>query len=104
MLLDFSVLSWRLLYFSGAHFYRYKAGLGSGTNNMAELMELKLQFSLVWEKQCIFLHCIGVSSLVINSMNGRCQLQDYTIIPSGDQLIVLSLLLNFFHTLIFTAN
>lgn len=69
---------------------------------MTELMDLKLQFSVVCEKQCNFLHCTGVSSLVINSMNGRCQLQDYTITPSGDRLILLSLLLNFFHTHIYS--
>lgn len=39
---------------------RYKAGLGSGTNNMAELMELKLQF-LLFGKSSVF------SSIVLES-------------------------------------
>lgn len=47
-------------------------------------------FSLASFKPCTDLHLYGDSSLVINSMNVSFQLQDFTLIPLGEQLKVIA--------------
>jgi ribonuclease HI len=63
-----------LLYFSPTHFFVLTSGLGSGTNNFAELMSLKLLIVFAIEKGCQRLKVYGDSLNVINWIKGtqRC--------------------------------
>jgi hypothetical protein len=63
-----------LLYFSPTHYFILTSGLGSGTNNYAELMSLKLLIVFAIEKGCRILKVYGDSLNVINWIKGtqRC--------------------------------
>jgi ribonuclease HI len=71
----------------GLHFLRdghvleFKAGLGRGTNNLAEFMALKLLIMLVAEKDVHNIQFFGDSLDVINWMNGSCELNNYVLRP-----------------------
>ena len=39
-----------MIYISNEHYFSFKAGLGTGTNNFAEICALKLLLSLAMEK------------------------------------------------------
>ena len=54
------------LLISDDHFFTFKAGLGFGTNNYADLCALKLLLSLAWDNHIKKLHIYGDSQLVIN--------------------------------------
>jgi ribonuclease HI len=63
-----------ILYFSESHYFTLTSGLGTGTNNYAELMSLKLLIAFALEKNCKMLIVFGDSKNVINWINGtqRC--------------------------------
>ena len=60
-----------MLFISDEHFFSFKAGLGFGTNNLAELCALKLLFTLARENHFSKIHIFGDSQLVINWANGK---------------------------------
>ena len=59
-----------ILYISDQHFFKFKMGLGAGTNHFAELITLShlLHFSL--GHHCINLNIFGGSNIIINWFNG----------------------------------
>jgi len=54
------------MFLSLNHFFKIKMGLGSGTNNFAELMALKLLLQFVGEKEVRSIQLFGDSMNVIN--------------------------------------
>ena len=55
-----------ILYFKDDHFITFKAGLGIGSNNFAELSAVKLLIYLALDKQISRFQIYGDSLLVIN--------------------------------------
>ena len=70
-----------LLYLTETHFYELVAGLGEGSNNLVELMSLKLLLVFATEKGCRNLNFMGDSMNVINWINGTQQCRN--ILPSS---------------------
>ena len=60
-----------MLYISDEHYFSFKASLGIGTNNYAELCALKLLFTLARENHISKIQIFGDSKLVINWDNGK---------------------------------
>ena len=60
-----------ILFLKEDHFYTFKAGLGVGTNNYAELYALKLLLRLALDKQVSKIQVFGDSLLVINWITGK---------------------------------
>ena len=60
-----------LIYITDQHFFSYKVGLGSSSNNFAELLSLKLLLSLSLDKNLKKLQIFGDSQLVINWATGK---------------------------------
>ena len=60
-----------MLYISDEHYFSFKASLGIGTNNYAELCALKLLFTLARENHISKIQIFGDSQLVINWANGK---------------------------------
>ena len=58
------------------HFYTFKAGLGIGTNNFAELIGLKLLLTLSLQHNFKHLQIFGDSQLVINWASGKYRIQN----------------------------
>ena len=65
-----------LIYITDQHFFSYKAGLGSGSNNFTELLGLKLLLSLSLDKNLKKLQIFGDSQLVINWATGKYCIQN----------------------------
>ena len=63
-----------MLYISDEHFFTFQAGLGTGTNNFAEICALKLLLPLAREKHIVKIQLFGDSQLVINWANGKFRL------------------------------
>ena len=61
-------------FFSADCYISFKAGLGHGTNNYAELLGLKLLLKLALENNITNLQVFGDSQLVINWVNGLYRL------------------------------
>ena len=63
------------LFLNQHHHFQISMGMGSGTNNYAELMALKLFLCLVIERNCRNLQIFGDSLVVINGLNTtqRCR-------------------------------
>ena len=57
------------LYLNQSHFFQISLGLGTGTNNYAELMTLKLLLCFAIERNCRQLQVYGDSMVVINWLN-----------------------------------
>ena len=55
-----------MIYISDEHYFSFKAGLGTGTNNFAEICALKLLLTLDREKHIVKFQLFGDSQLVIN--------------------------------------
>ena len=55
-----------ILFIKDDHYFTFKAGLGIGTNNLAELCALKLLLTLALDKQITKIQVFGDSLLVIN--------------------------------------
>lgn len=51
---------------SNTHFFNLKMGLGVGTNNLDEVMALKILLTFAGEKGVTSLHIFGDSMIVIN--------------------------------------
>ena len=65
-----------LLFIFDEHYFTFKAGLGYGTNNYAELLELKLLITLALDKHFNKWQIFGDSQLVINRAIGKYQIQN----------------------------
>ena len=65
-----------VLFISEDHFFTFKAGLGFGTNNFAELIGLKLLLTLPLQHNDKQLHIFGDSQLVINWAFGKYRIQN----------------------------
>ena len=65
-----------LLYISDEHYFTFSAGLGMGTNNFAELLALKLLFTLALKYEIHTLHIFGDSQLVINWVIGKKEIEN----------------------------
>ena len=63
-----------MIYISDEHFFSFKAGLGIGSNNFAEICALKLLLTLAREKIIVKIQLFGDSQLVINWANGKFRL------------------------------
>ena len=63
-----------MIYISDEHYFSFKAGLGTGTNNFAEICALKLLLTLAREKHIVKIQLFGDSQLVINWANGKFRL------------------------------
>jgi ribonuclease HI len=74
------------LFISDRHFIKFKAGLGPGTNNSAELMALRCLLKLAFEKGATQLQVFGNSSLAINWIKGDLQVQNVLLRPLAEQL------------------
>ena len=55
-----------ILFLKDDHYFTFKAGLGEGPNNFAELYALKLLITLALDKQVSRIQVYGDSLLVIN--------------------------------------
>ena len=64
-----------LLFISDEHYFTFKAGLGYGANNYAELLGLKLLLTLALDKHINKLWIFGDSQLVINWATGKYRIQ-----------------------------
>ena len=64
------------LFFSDENYITYKEGLGEGTNNFAELRDLRLLMIKAMEWGCRSLQIFGDSMIIINWENGiqRCHI------------------------------
>jgi ribonuclease HI len=60
------------MYLSDNHFFKIKMGLGQGTNNYVELMDLKLLLQFVGEKVVQSIQFFGDS---MNVINWACKVQ-----------------------------
>ena len=58
------------------HYITFKAGLGVGTNNFAELFALKLLLSLALKKHIKHIHIFGDSMLIINWISRKFRVHD----------------------------
>ena len=60
------------------HFFTFKASLGYGTNNFAELLGLKLLLTLALDKHLFKLQIFGDSQLVINWASGNIEFRIFS--------------------------
>ena len=65
-----------MLFLSDVHFLSFKAGLGLGTNNFAELCALKLLLFLAWRNYLDKIQIFRDSQLVINWAYGKYRLMN----------------------------
>ena len=65
-----------VLFISEDHFFTFKAGLGFGTNNFAEIIGLKLLLTLSLHHNFKHLQVFGDSQLVINWASGKYRIQN----------------------------
>ena len=65
-----------MLYISDEHYFSFNAGLGTRTNNFAELCALKLLLTLARRNQLAKIQIFGDSQLVINWANGKFRLMN----------------------------
>ena len=60
-----------MIYFFDEHYFSFKTGLGTGTNNFTEICALKLLLTLAREKHIVKIQIFGDSQLVINWANSK---------------------------------
>ena len=65
-----------MLYNTDEHYFSFNAGLGTRTNNFAELCALKLLLTLVRRNQLENIRIFGDSQLVINLATGKYRLMN----------------------------
>ena len=65
-----------ILYLKEDHFFTFKAGLGVGTNNLAELYAMKLLLILALDKQITKIQDFGDSLLIINWITGKFRIHN----------------------------
>ena len=63
--------AWGMLYISNEHYFSYRAGLGLGTNNYAELCALELLLFLATRNHLEKIQIFDDSQLVINWASGK---------------------------------
>ena len=73
--------------FSEDHFIYFKAGLGNGSNNYAELLGIKLLLKLALENHISKLQDFGDSQLVINWINGLYIMHNLLLSPLLSEVI-----------------
>ena len=63
------------LFLNSTHHFKITMGLGTGSNNYAELMALKLLLCFAIEKNCKKIHTFGDSLVILNWINKtqRCK-------------------------------
>ena len=65
-----------ILFIKDDHYFTFKASLGIGTNNLAELCALKLLLSLDLGNQISKIQVFGDSLLVINWVTGKFRIHN----------------------------
>lgn len=76
-----------ILYFSEAHWIKYKAGIGFCTNNKAELQAPKLLLNLAVDKSSRKLQVFGYSILVIDWMKYRRAARNIHLRPIYEEIL-----------------
>jgi ribonuclease HI len=79
-----------IIYISESHTVKFRAGLGHGTNNFAEIMVLKLALILAAEKRTSHLQVSGDSMLVIKWLTGEYQMDNFLLQPILDEINALN--------------
>ena len=74
-------------FFSADCYISFKAGLGHGTNNYAELLGLKLLLKLALENNITNLQVFGDSQLVINWVNRLYRMHNMILSPLLSEVI-----------------
>ena len=71
-----------ILHLSENHHFRIKAGLGAGTNNLAELITLRHLLHFAMRHQCTSINIYGDSQIIIDWINGTstCHMHSLSII------------------------
>ena len=87
-----------ILFLTADHYITFKAGLGVGTNNFAELFALKLLISLALKKQIKHIHIFGDSMLVINWISGKFRVHNVQLAQFLQEVIRL---VDFFDEVVF---
>ena len=79
-----------ILFLTADHFITFKAGLGVGTNNMAELYALKLLLILALNKQITNIQVFSDSFLVINWIMGKFRIHNIQLAQILQEVIRLT--------------
>ena len=79
-----------ILFLNADHFISFKAGLGVGTNNLAELYALKLLLILALNKQINHIQVFGDSLLVINWITGKFRIHNIQLAQLVQEVIRLT--------------
>ena len=87
-----------VIFINDQHYFTFKAGLGSGSNNFAELLGLKLLLSLSLENNFKKLHIFGDSQLVINWVSGKYRIQNVQL---AQILMEVNRLVDMFDSMVF---
>ena len=82
-----------ILYISDEHFFTFFAGLGLGTNNFAEILDLKLLIILALKQGVQTMHIFGDSQLVINRVSGKFRINNILLTQVLQEVIRISNLL-----------
>jgi ribonuclease HI len=77
-----------ILYLSDHHLFKIKMGLGSGSNNLTELMSLKLLLLFVGEKGIKSIHLFGDSMNVVNWVRKAQRCQNILLQPLLDEIFI----------------
>ena len=87
------------LFLNQSHYFQISLGLGTGTNNYAELMTLKLLLCFAIERNCRQLQVFGDSMVVINWINKthKCRIASLNALSEE-----ITRSLSFFETISFT--
>ena len=79
-----------IMFLSADHFITFKAGLGVGTNNMAELYALKLLLILALNKQITNIQVFSDSLLAINWIMGKFKIHNIQLAQILQEVIRLT--------------
>ena len=79
-----------ILFLTVDHFITFKARLGVGTNNLAELYALKLLLILALNKQINHIQVFGDSLLVINWITGKFRIHNIQLAQILQEVIRLT--------------
>ena len=87
-----------ILFLKDGHYITFKAGLGVGSNNYAELFALKLLIILALNKQTSNIHIFGDSLLVINWISDKFRVHNMQLAQFLQEVIRFA---NFFDQAVF---
>ena len=79
-----------ILFLKNDHYITFKAGLGVGSNNFAELSALKLLIILALNKQILNIEFFGDSMLVINWISGKFRIHNLQLAQILQEVNILS--------------